>query len=52
MIGRVCYGLELDPRYVDVVVERWQALSGQEAKLEGNGRSFQRVAAERLQKAA
>ena len=22
--GRICYGLELDPRYVDVVVQRWQ----------------------------
>ncbi len=22
-IGRKCYGMELDPRYVDVVVERW-----------------------------
>jgi len=24
---RVCYGLELDPQYADVVVERWQGLS-------------------------
>ena len=22
---RVCYGLELDPKYADVLVERWQA---------------------------
>ena len=28
---RVCYGLELDPKYVDVVVERWQALTRQES---------------------
>ncbi len=28
---RVCCGLELDPKYVDVVVSRWQALSSQEA---------------------
>ena len=26
MTGRVCYGLELSPAYVDVVVRRWQAL--------------------------
>jgi hypothetical protein len=28
---RVCCGLELDPKYVDVVVQRWQQLSGKEA---------------------
>ena len=27
---RVCYGIELDPKYVDVIVQRWQTLSGQE----------------------
>ena len=27
---RVCFGMELDPKYVDVVVHRWQTLSGQE----------------------
>lgn len=31
--GRRCFGLELDPRYVDV--ERWQQHTGQEAKLDG-----------------
>ena len=25
---RVCYGIELDPKYVDVVVQRWQQLTG------------------------
>ena len=28
---RVCYGLELDPNYVDVVVERWQGLTGRKS---------------------
>ena len=37
---RVCYGLELDPKYADVVVERWQALTGKKATLEGDGRTF------------
>jgi hypothetical protein len=27
-----CYGIELDPRYVDVIVERWQELTGEKAK--------------------
>jgi DNA modification methylase len=31
--GRICYGMELDPGFVDVVVKRWEAKSGQKAKL-------------------
>jgi DNA modification methylase len=27
-LGRRCYGLELEPRYVQLVIERWQALTG------------------------
>ena len=46
--GRVCRGLELDPKYIDVVVERWQAMTGQRALLEGCGRSFEEVRLERL----
>src|ERR1700722_10837498 len=38
--GRVCYGLELDPKYADVVVERWQSVRGWEATLGGDGRTF------------
>jgi DNA modification methylase len=26
---RICDGLEIDPRYVDVIVRRWQQLAGQ-----------------------
>jgi DNA modification methylase len=37
---RVCFGLELDPKYVDVVVGRWQQLTGKKAALEGSGRTF------------
>src|SRR6185312_288132 len=44
---RVCYGIELDPKYVDVVVQRWQTLSGKKAKLEGDGRTFEEIAEER-----
>ena len=31
--GRVCFGVELNPAYVDVAVERWQSFTGQEAVL-------------------
>jgi DNA modification methylase len=44
---RICYGLELDPKYTDVVVQSWQTLSGQKAKLEADGRTFDEVAEER-----
>jgi DNA modification methylase len=46
---RICYGMELDPQYVDVVVGRWQALSGEQAYLDGDGRTFADVAEERHQ---
>jgi DNA modification methylase len=44
---RVCYGLELDPKYVDVVVQRWQQLTGKQATLDGDGRKFDEIAPER-----
>jgi hypothetical protein len=49
---RVCYGIELDPKYVDVVVKRWQSLTGGKATLEGDGRTFEEIAQERQQAAA
>ena len=33
--GRRCLGLELDPRYVDVAVARWEAFTGETARKEG-----------------
>jgi DNA modification methylase len=29
--GRICYGLEIDPRYVDVAIRRWQKHTGERA---------------------
>ncbi|MGE7157488.1 site-specific DNA-methyltransferase [Methylorubrum rhodesianum] len=43
--GRVGYGLELDPLYVDVAVRRWQALTGREAVHAITGASFAEQAA-------
>jgi DNA modification methylase len=45
--GRVSRCIELDPRYVDVGVKRWQAATGREATLEGDGRAFEEMAEER-----
>jgi DNA modification methylase len=47
MSGRSCCAIEIDPTYVDVAVQRWQAFTGQVATLEGDGRSFEQVAIER-----
>jgi hypothetical protein len=46
--GRPCHAIELEPRYVDVAVRRWQAFTGHAAVLEADGRSFAAVAEERL----
>jgi len=40
MSGRVCFGIELNPAYVDVAVERWQHFTGETAVLESSGQSF------------
>ena len=45
--GRRARLIELDPQYVDVIVQRWQAFTGKEALLDGTGRSFAAIAGER-----
>jgi DNA modification methylase len=52
MTGRVCYALDIDPRYVDVAVLRWQRLTGQAAVLAGEDRVFNDIAAARGVQAA
>jgi hypothetical protein len=44
---RRCRAIELEPIYVDVAIKRWQDQTGQEATLDGDGRTFAEVAAER-----
>jgi DNA modification methylase len=46
---RSCFGVDLEPRYVDIAVQRWQNHSGRAATLEGDGRTFAEIAAERLE---
>jgi DNA modification methylase len=46
MSGRLCYGLELDPAYVDVIVRRWQLFTGRAAIHNVSGRSFDVCAAD------
>lgn len=42
-LGRACYGCELSPKYVDVIVRRWEAFTGSNATLERDGRTFKEV---------
>lgn len=45
--GRRCYGLELDPRYVDAIVRRWQNFTGGDAHHASSGRTFNELQKER-----
>lgn len=44
--GRRCYGLELDPLYVDTVIRRWQSVTGGMAHHGLSNRSFDDLAGE------
>ena len=46
--GRRVFAMEISPAYVDVAVERWQAETGKDAILDGDGRTFAQVRTERL----
>jgi DNA modification methylase len=47
-LNRKCYAIEIEPRYVDVAVKRWQNYTKQDATLEGDGRTFNEIESERL----
>lgn len=46
LTGRACVGLELDAKFVDVIVQRWQKMTGKDAATE-DGQTFDSVAQER-----
>jgi site-specific DNA-methyltransferase (adenine-specific) len=50
--GRYSRLMELDPKYCDVIIARWQDFTGQQATLDGDGRTFDEISGTRLQKAA
>jgi site-specific DNA-methyltransferase (adenine-specific) len=37
-LGRKCYGMEISPQYCDVIVNRWETLTGQKATLQAADR--------------
>jgi DNA modification methylase len=44
--GRRCYGIEIDPRYVDTIIRRWQSYTGEHAIHSLTGRAFDSIEAE------
>jgi DNA modification methylase len=46
--NRICHTMELDPKYCDVIIMRWQNFTGQIARLE-DGRTFPEIATDRGQ---
>jgi len=46
-VGRRCLALEIDPRYCDVIVDRWQKFTGDTAVLDGEGLAFDETKAAR-----
>ena len=45
-LGRTCYGIEIEPRYVDVTIRRWIALTGESPVRESDGAKWTELAAD------
>jgi DNA modification methylase len=45
-VGRLCYGIELDPLYVDTAIRRWQHFTGERAVHAAARKRFDDLAAE------
>jgi DNA modification methylase len=40
---RICFGMDIDARYVDVAVRRWEQFTGRQAQLAEKGETFEQV---------
>jgi DNA modification methylase len=47
-VGRRAFCIEIDPRYVDVAIRRWQRVTGKDATLESTGQTFEEALAARV----
>jgi DNA modification methylase len=46
-VGRRARCIEIDPGYCDAAIRRWERWTGEEARLDGDGRTFREIEAER-----
>jgi DNA modification methylase len=46
--NRKCYGMELDEKYCDIIINRWQNYTGKKATLESTGQTYEELQQERL----
>ena len=44
-VGRICYAMDLEPRYVDLAIRRWQQITGEKAIHSLTGRHFEEMSA-------
>jgi DNA modification methylase len=47
-VGRICYGMEIDPLYVDTAIRRWQQQTGATAVHATSKKTFDKVVEERF----
>jgi DNA modification methylase len=45
--GRRCFGIEIDPTYVDTIIRRWQAFTGDTARHMATGQTFNELETDR-----
>jgi site-specific DNA-methyltransferase (adenine-specific) len=45
--NRKCFGMELDEKYCDVIINRWQSYTGKKATLDTTGQTYEELKAER-----
>ena len=50
--GRKARLMEIDPKYADRILRRWEEYTGKQAVLDGDGRTFAEVAVKRIKEAA
>jgi DNA modification methylase len=50
-VGRRAFGLEIEPRYVDVAIKRWESMTRRDAVLVDDGRTFTEIAASKREAA-
>jgi hypothetical protein len=47
-VGRIGYGIELDPIYVEIAIRRWQSYTGEQAIHAESGKAFDELAAQEV----